>query len=114
MFQKRLDRLYTAASWGPSNPSVVSEGPCWVAFSSRRGAQSLPLGPRFSTWHAGDKKGHEESADTRVHLDRTGKSNTHGARLHHPVSQADMIRAVPESHFDLFSLYEKKIILSLV
>lgn len=48
--------------------------------------------------------------DARVHLDRTERSNN--ARLHRPASQADMIRAVLESHFDLFSLYEKKIILA--
>lgn len=40
VFQKRLDRLYTAASEGPSNLSVVSEGPYHasvVAFSSGKG-----------------------------------------------------------------------------
>ncbi|CAB1456859.1 unnamed protein product [Pleuronectes platessa] len=112
LFRRRLDRLYTSASQGPSNLTVVSEGPyhrSMVAFPSRGGTRSLPPGPCSSPWHAVTKRaggvsGHEGSPG------QDGEEQH--AELHRPASQADMIRAVPESHFDPFSLYEQEIILA--
>lgn len=102
MFEKRLDRLYTASFQGPSDLSVVCEGPhrpSAAAFSSRRGRSGLPSTPGSPTWHVRDKGGRKCQRTKGFHPDRTGRRYT--AEKH---GRADTVRA--EGHSDPFCLYE--------
>lgn len=102
MFEKRLDRLYTASFPGPSDPSVVREGPhrpSAAAFPSRRGRLGLPPTPGASTWHVRDNGGRKCQRTKGFHPDRTGRRYT--GKKH---GRADTVRT--EGLSDPFCLYE--------
>lgn len=79
VFEKRLDRLYTATFKRPSNLSVVCEGvlpTLCCDLSQAKGTQPLPLTPSFNTWHVGDKEGRRSQQRRGFHQDRTERSYT--------------------------------------